>query len=172
VIHLDDEDSDLVDAMLRFLYKLDYASTGMINSDDRLGTVISAINMYGIADLFDIPELCASAKRRVTESFLSEGFKDDVLARIIEAVYNVTPSTDRGLRDVVAAAACNNLQSRLQTPAFAALLETADGFAADLVRLLAPKLKLVAPKRKGTGAQQYRRPRGRWCTDYEEDEEE
>jgi hypothetical protein len=125
--------------MLRFFYTLDYGSTDMVSSENRLNTVLNAVRMYGIADRFDIPKLREAAKLHVASSPLSEEFEDDRLACIIEAVYSTTSSSDRGLRDVVALAACHDLNMRIRTPAFAALLETADGFAADLLQLLASR---------------------------------
>jgi hypothetical protein len=139
VVDLADEDADFVDAMLRFLYTLDYASTGMVSSGNRLNTVLNAVKMYGVADRFDIAKLREAAKLHVASSPLSEEFEDDRLACIVDTVYSTTPSSDRGLRDVVALAASHDLKKRIRTPAFAALLEMADGFAADLAQLLASR---------------------------------
>ncbi|MCJ1244620.1 hypothetical protein MMC30_001818 [Trapelia coarctata] len=97
-ITLEDDDPAFVGGMLEYLYTMVYPSVASVfrKSDD----LVFDARMYAIADKYDLPDL----KRKVQEAFvlLLPNHTEDVLfAEVARAVYELTPQTDRGLRDLV-----------------------------------------------------------------------
>lgn len=58
--------------------------------------------VYAVAQKYDIPELKELAKERLTKSLREGGLMAD-LPSIVDAIYETTPSTEVGLRNVATA---------------------------------------------------------------------
>ena len=84
--------------MLEYLYTMVYPNTG---TDFRPASeLVFDARMYATADKYGLPDL----KRQVREAFmqlLPDHIEDAVFAEAARAVYDLTPETDRELRDPV-----------------------------------------------------------------------
>jgi hypothetical protein len=105
-ISLDDDDPDTVERMISYLYTLDYEDEEYpgARAKENLGltppALFSSIRVYAIADKYIIPALKELARERFSEWAESNWSHHDFPAMVRE-VCRSTPSSDRGLRDVV-----------------------------------------------------------------------
>ncbi|KAI0545865.1 BTB/POZ domain-containing protein [Xylaria curta] len=129
-VSLEEVEVDVVKAMLRFMYSFDY------NGPDNVSTLLFDAKVYSAADRYLIPRLQAHAK----DKFKAE--IDDIwkatelpadLAVVIQEVYSSTPSTDRGLRDLVVSSCHGRLAAISKYQEFRTVLDETFGFAGDLV---------------------------------------
>ena len=129
-INIKEDNPDMVDHMLRFLYTSDYR-------DDANGDRPLLVNaeVYGLGDKYNIDALKDLAKGKF--SIALGGCLDIVSFReAIEIVYSTTPASDRGLRDCLTHALLLDRQKAHELEDFNSLIrgELADGdFATDLI---------------------------------------
>lgn len=78
--------------MIQFLYSSTYRT---LASDLKFH-----VEMYAIGDEFDLPRLCQVARTRFREDLPSRRIDQTNFLRMIPQIYESTPETDRGLRDI------------------------------------------------------------------------
>ncbi|KAF2085252.1 POZ domain-containing protein [Saccharata proteae CBS 121410] len=130
VVNLDDDDLVIVEMMVRFFYRFDYDDT--VHIDGKESPYMVNALVYALADKYDCQSLKELALRKFEDANHSWHLED--LLDIVRAVYDTTPSTDRGLRDQVVDATHYNLDKLIYEPEFMDMLEDVPGFAADLTR--------------------------------------
>lgn len=103
--------------MLQYLYMEKYTPEpamlaeiyGKGNGDISLFEYRAAFHaqMYGVGDYFQIPGLKTAAQRYFTSAF-SFLLNRDAFCTAVSEVYNSTPESDRGLRDIVVQTTISN----------------------------------------------------------------
>ncbi|PVH91084.1 hypothetical protein DM02DRAFT_546495, partial [Periconia macrospinosa] len=141
VIDLKGDDVSVVEAMLEFIYTHDYNAIGEGVSSPMLFN----INVYGLADKYDVPELKSRAKQKF-ENTVEICWDMDDFPYAITQVYQSTPLSDRGLRELVVDTACKHIQSLLCKQEFCNVLSDTAGFASDMVHLLVKNQKKPQPQ--------------------------
>lgn len=95
--------------MITYLYSLKYPQTRRVPSSLAEDLILDA-KMYALADKYDLPVLKKQIKRAFDELLNSAKYKTafassrlycKVMAGIARFVYESTPESDRGLRDIV-----------------------------------------------------------------------
>ncbi|KAF4122719.1 BTB protein, partial [Geosmithia morbida] len=139
-ITISDFEPCIVEAMLQFMYSFDYDtdSTGLVHDAE----------VYQIADKYDVPGLKAHAQKKFSAS-LSGRWNVFGFFVAIPVVYESTPPTDRGLRDLVIEAAQRHMGEVIKEDGFDDLIRTAPDFAAELIPALYRKLPSVVTYKKG-----------------------
>jgi len=136
-ITLKEDIPDVVRAMLQFLYTFDYDDG--IKFADSMEPLSFNTHVYAIADKYDIHELKELAKDKF-EGLVKEQWKEDAFPEALRAVYETTPVTDRGLRDIAAQVAYDNITELMSDDsAFGRLLGDVAALGADLATLLATR---------------------------------
>ena len=131
-IDLKDDEPDMVDNMLQFLYTSNYQD----NADGGRPLLVNA-KMYSIGDKYNIPTL----KTLATEKFSAAlGASWDIVGfpEVIETVYTTTPGSDRGLRDCLAPVLVEHKKELHDHEGFVGLVRNklADGdFAVDVINV-------------------------------------
>ncbi|KAF2496366.1 hypothetical protein BU16DRAFT_509359 [Lophium mytilinum] len=98
VIDLSHDDSDAVRAMLEFAYTASYPCPKGATSE-RL-RALHEVAVYGIGHKYEIPSLQEHALGRFC-CFVSSEWEQEYFPDVVRAIYESTPSSDRGLRDYV-----------------------------------------------------------------------
>ncbi|KAB8249751.1 BTB/POZ protein [Aspergillus flavus] len=130
-IQLKSDDPRAVEAMVHFMYGFEYDSSG---SDlGRVSPMLFNINVYQVADKFEVPQLKQKAKDKFETIARTCWEMDDYPIAISEA-YQRTHKGDRGLRDILVSISHEHLEKLLENEDFRTVLEEVLGFAADLVR--------------------------------------
>jgi speckle-type POZ protein len=137
VIELKEDDARVVEAMLHFFYRFDYDSSGD-GSRGWASPMLFNSRVYGIAEKYDIPALKFLAGEKVGKAVRTCWDMDD-FTHVITDIYNSTPPTDRGLRDIVVEVAHSHIDTLLEKEEFRCALEETPGFAADITRQMAEK---------------------------------
>ncbi|KAH0541720.1 hypothetical protein FGG08_003812 [Glutinoglossum americanum] len=143
VIELKEDDASVVKAMLHFLYRFDYDGSG--NDQGRVSPMFFNSRVYSIADKYDVPALRLLAKEKFEEAVGTCWNMDDFV-HVIPEVYDSTPPTDRGLRDIVVKVTHEHIKTLLEKKEFQYAIEETVGFAADIIRLMAGGGNLVRRK--------------------------
>jgi DNA-directed RNA polymerase subunit RPC12/RpoP len=128
-IELEEVEVAAVEAMLRFMYHLDY------NTIHGASTMIFNTQVYGLADKYIIPALKSLALEKFRMDISSGWAMDDFPLTVSEA-YNSTPETDRALRDLVVEISTANINKLLENELFRGVLRETPGFAVDMVNSL------------------------------------
>ncbi|EFR02047.1 BTB/POZ domain-containing protein [Nannizzia gypsea CBS 118893] len=144
VIDLSKDDPYTIKAMVRFIYETDYDGSG--SNRGRISPMLFNARMYEVAERYSIPHLKERAKGKFTDAVHTYWDMDDFSPAIIE-VYTSTPSTNRGLRDIISQTAFQHIGSLLHKDDFQLVLVEHAGFSADIVRLLANKPLANPPKK-------------------------
>ncbi|KAG7007343.1 hypothetical protein G7Y79_00010g028440 [Physcia stellaris] len=129
-INLQEDDPDMVDNMLRFLYTSDYR-------DDANGDRPLLVNakMYSLGDKYSIEALKELAEYKFSDA-LDAGWDIVSFPEVIDAVYNTTPASDRGLRDRLTPVLLEHKEELHEHEGFNSLItgKLADGdFAMDVI---------------------------------------
>ena len=92
-ITLEEDDPDIVDRMIEFLYRLDY--------DDQPSSECLTINalVYAMAEKYAILSLKELAKKKMGEAMKKRDWGLETLVAALSVVWSTTPQSDRGLRD-------------------------------------------------------------------------
>ncbi|KAH0559307.1 hypothetical protein GP486_004180 [Trichoglossum hirsutum] len=111
VITLDD-DPDSVRRMISFMYTFDYDDEVKINPKSAENPALfSSIRVYAIAEKYGIEDLKELARSRFS-TWASENWNHhSEFTAMVQEVYDSTPSSDRGLRDVVETILKKNFES-------------------------------------------------------------
>lgn len=136
MIELKEDDVQVVEAMLHFLYRCDYDSSG--NDQRPVSPMLFNIKVYTAADKYDIPPLKSCARKKF-DKVVDTCWDMDDFAHAITLIYSSTPPTDRGLRDIVVDVAHEHLKELLKKDKFFRVLEETPGFAADIIHLMVPE---------------------------------
>ncbi|CEI70405.1 hypothetical protein FVEN_g1089 [Fusarium venenatum] len=128
-IEIKDFETNVVEAMLSFIYSFDYDA-----ASDSSSMVFDA-QVYQIADKYDIPALKICSKEKFA-SAITAGWNTDDFPVAVSIVYETTPLEDRGLRDLVVDIAQKNIDTLVGRDGFCELLRKTADFAADLILFL------------------------------------
>lgn len=134
-VEIQDFDSSVVEAMLRFMYCFDY------NNESGTSSMIYDAQVYQAADKYDIPSLKKHAKGKF-KAAISAGWSLDDFSGAIFVAYDSTPSTDRGLRDLIVKTSRDHINELLENELFRELLRKTPDFAADLIPSLCRNLSI------------------------------
>lgn len=118
--------------MIRFLYGLPYPSGG---SKDPFSSLLLLVRLYGTADKYLVPAATfwvVLTAPDIFRHFWSKEFANG-FATIIEKVYDITPSGDRGLRAVVVRATYDHLRELMAIESFVQVLQENTAFAKDIL---------------------------------------
>ena len=140
-ITLQDDDISVVEAMIQFMYNLDYS---VIES---VCPLLFNAKVYGIADKYNVPGLKVVAKRKFAHKISCRPAKPgygynvkvdyttteiDNFSKAVIEVYDSTPSSDRGLRDILVTESCQEAQKFLGNDSFQKVMADCHGFCLDL----------------------------------------
>lgn len=118
--------------MLGFLYYRNYDSNGY--SDPIKSSCEFHVRVYAIAEEYQIEGLKDMAKEKCRDTSW-ESEPDKNFGNVVRLVYESTPNTVRGLRDVIVDIASRHIQSLLaEEGTFEEALENVSGFGADMTR--------------------------------------
>ncbi|KAK2765273.1 hypothetical protein FQN53_006927 [Emmonsiellopsis sp. PD_33] len=134
VVLLDEEDPQVIEAMIHFLYWADYAS----DKDETANVVFHAM-VYSAGERYGIPSL----KKRAALKFdigMDAFFEIIDLPSVTTAVYTSTISTDRFLRDRFCWSVNQHLGTLLRDEKFMGMLQQYPAFSVDLLKSVTPEL--------------------------------
>lgn len=126
MIHINEDDPEVVRALLEYLYRLDY--TMPENSD-----ILFHIRAYAIAEVYDVQGMKALATERF-QALGRVGWNSPTFPRAVKEIYGTTPDSDRGLRDVVVGVAVEHVQELLKKEDFQKAVDETGPFGKDLLR--------------------------------------
>ncbi len=138
VIELKEDDFHIVETMLYFMYTFDYDESR--KDTGQVSPMLFHVQVYGTADKYGVMPLRSVAKVMFNKAVRTCWDMDD-FARVIAEVYSSTPSTDRGLRDIVVEVAHEHIEALLKKVDFRVVLEETAGFAADVTQLMVQKIR-------------------------------
>ncbi|KAL4973725.1 BTB/POZ domain protein [Aspergillus desertorum] len=130
IIRLEDDDPRAIEAMIHFMYGFNYDSSG--SDQGRISPMLFNVKVYQIGDKYGIPNLKEQAKEKFAASIKTCWVMDDFPVAIASA-YSTTPSSDRGLRDLLVSTCLEHILELLENEDFRQVLRETLGFAADLV---------------------------------------
>ncbi|PYI05223.1 hypothetical protein BO78DRAFT_447876 [Aspergillus sclerotiicarbonarius CBS 121057] len=134
VVRLTDDNPRAIEAMIQFMYGLDYdSSSGNRGSTSPL---LFNVNLYQVADKYVVPQL----KRRAKEKFDTVAktcWQMGDFSTAIAEVYSYTTKANRDLRDPLVETSREHIDELRNKDDFRTVLAEAVGFAADLVQNLA-----------------------------------
>ena len=129
-INLQEDDPDMVDRMLCFLYTSDYQDIAQGGRP-----LLVDAKMYAIGDKYGINGLKSHAKAKFSDA-LDAGWDIVSFPEVIETVYTTTPASDRGLRDCLAPVLLEHKEELRGHEGFVSLIKNklSDGeFAMDVI---------------------------------------
>ncbi|KAJ4016175.1 hypothetical protein NW766_004365 [Fusarium irregulare] len=130
VVDITDFDIILVEAMVHFMYHLDYDVPSEQSAMSFHATV------YQIADKYDVQSLKQLARTKFSTTVMKlEGWDKAEFPSVISLVWRTTLPKDRGLRDIVATASYKNLAALMEKKAFIDELTANGPFAVEVIRL-------------------------------------
>ncbi|KAJ5510616.1 hypothetical protein N7453_002719, partial [Penicillium expansum] len=135
-IQLNDDDPRAIEAMIHFMYGIDYDSSG--NELGRISPMIFNIRLYQVADKYFVPRLKQRAKEKFGQIARTCWEMDDFPVAIAEA-YQCTRKDDRDLRELLVQVSRDHIVELMKSERFCSVLEETVGFAADLVTSLSGK---------------------------------
>jgi hypothetical protein len=129
-LDLTEENARAVQAMIRSFYGLQYDKFNLFYKE--MCPMLLNVEVYAIADKYEVEYLKIQSKlnfaNQVHEHWNSKKFFD-----VIRSAYRSTPSSDRGLRDVIVAICQENKMRLRELQGFEELLQEIPSFASDLV---------------------------------------
>jgi hypothetical protein len=148
LIELPEDDANIVDAMLKFLYFFNYSlkfasepqlSEDQVTLDDDGSEKLFHLRVYAVADKFEIPGLKATAQHKFQVAARETWSLEDFPAAI-NLAYEIAPpgSQGEGLRNIVVGIAKGNIQALFrQGEGFSKMMESNAEFGRDLVMKMA-----------------------------------
>jgi hypothetical protein len=105
-VTLEEEDPDLVERIVNYFYTLQYPTPGTTEHSNMVdeGNSIMHARMYAIADKYDIPGLrdaAENALESLLEHIAAINSPMSFITELLQVVYEMTPTHDRTLRDIV-----------------------------------------------------------------------
>ena len=139
---LEHDDPAAVECMIHFLYSGDYDD----DCTDEYSSLMSHVRVYALAEKYDIEGL----KRLAAVIFdeIAEGLMCEEFPAIVAAVFETTPSGDRGLRDVVSRICADHIDEVLTNENWKETLATNGEIALSIFKLA--RQKSVAEVDKAT----------------------
>jgi len=137
-IKLVDDEPEIVDRMIKFMYEEDYCDGSNTTEDGDQGAakpLVLSTKLYIIADKYDVPALKELAKRKY-ETAVSHRWDLTSFITSLELMYNHTPESDRLLKDVAIRAGTDHLIKLVNRSEFACLCKKNGEVGLDLLRLL------------------------------------
>ncbi|KAF4541451.1 BTB/POZ domain containing protein [Lasiodiplodia theobromae] len=128
VIALTHDDPSEVKAMLDYLYSKDYSSP----YGEKEESLLFHVSVYTLGEIYAINGLKEHAKKRfwLAGEYIK---KSHILASAIQAVYEATPESDKGLRDVVVIMAKRQIEQHMKNREFREMMDGLGQFGKDLV---------------------------------------
>ena len=140
MIKLEDDDPDVVEAMLHYVYHFDY--TYPSKEQNRGQKIVFDVNVHTIADKYNVAGLTNIAASKFTARAKSE-WKTPGFAEAISEVYTVAADPDRELRNAIIAI-CSEKAGDLAVEHFGAPVRAAasllPAFGGDLFTKIASRL--------------------------------
>ncbi|EKG09370.1 BTB/POZ-like protein [Macrophomina phaseolina MS6] len=137
VIELHHDEPDTVRAMLEFCYTFAYTCRPSDSPEDRM---IFHVHVYALGEIYDIPGL----KKLAIQSFEREANHTfPLFPAAVRAVYETTPQSDRGLRDVVLRVCAANTNELMKNPHFEDMMDELGVFGRELSRTLTDRSTYV-----------------------------
>ena len=115
---LEHDDPVAVECMIKFLYSGDYSN----GATDVKTCLMSHVRVYALAEKYDIEGLKRLAAVNVDE--IADGHMCEDFPAIVAAVFETTPSSDHGLRDVVSRICANHIDEVLASETWKETLAT------------------------------------------------
>jgi len=133
-IDLEDDDPAIIRRMVNYMYQLDY--TYEPKAEHETSHMMIDVQMYAIADKYDIPGLKRLAILKF-RGLTNASWKTPAFPEAIKAIYETTPDSDRGLRDVVLKKSVEHSKTLFKAETgFKEMLQEAPSFASDLAKEL------------------------------------
>ncbi|KAI9810218.1 MAG: hypothetical protein M1826_003694, partial [Phylliscum demangeonii] len=151
-VKFDDDELPSVRRMINYLYKLDYSDecepqspssgdeeaagdqgTSSTNPAESSALAVNA-SMYAFADKYQIPGLKVLSKQKFCRTVPVE-WNNESFSHVVRVVYEDTMQKDRGLRDLVARVAKDNIQALRGRGEFKSVLSEVHDFTLDLLNL-------------------------------------
>ncbi|KAK8184947.1 uncharacterized protein BKA78DRAFT_28042 [Phyllosticta capitalensis] len=107
-MQLDNDDPENVQAMLDWMYTLNYECPSHLTS--RPERTMFHIQMYAMGDIYDAPSLKELAARHFDADV---DYRSELFPDAVRAVYATTPPSDRGLRDRILKVCATNISELL-----------------------------------------------------------
>ncbi|KAL8870252.1 MAG: hypothetical protein Q9174_003662 [Haloplaca sp. 1 TL-2023] len=155
-IDLKEEDPDLIEALVDYLYSFDYedrrqAQPSLQSSASK--TLSINANMYIVGDRYNLRELKDLARQKF-QTALSKSWDKENLPDVIRTIYDNTLSSDRGLRDCLIPILQSQKTVLRAREAFMQLVSCHGEFAIDLIDAWAG---LTPPNPRGVSERDW------WC---------
>jgi hypothetical protein len=99
LIALPEDSVTVVEKMIEFLYTANYTVDDTQASPSPSNLTLHA-ELYAIADKYGLPSLAGEAKSQFLNTTTSTSWDAQDFLNSIYSIYNLTPESDRGLRDV------------------------------------------------------------------------
>lgn len=125
------KDPGAVEAMIRFMYKNEYDSSG--NNDGQLSPIPFDVMVYQVADKYGVGALKKLSKEKFDHATSICWGMDD-FPHVITHVYSSSES--EGLRDTIARISHKHIDKLIMKNKFFRVLQETSGFAADVVQLM------------------------------------
>ena len=132
-ITLKDDDLALVEQMLLWLYNQEYPATTVEREEEAL--VLDA-KMYGLADKYNLGQL-KEVTKECFKIMLKAYWNTDRFAKAATVVWQTTPDSDVGLRQLVSKNLWSQREKLLSRRDVKVLLKELNGFSGDLMLVLA-----------------------------------
>ncbi|KAL8967638.1 MAG: hypothetical protein Q9183_002821 [Haloplaca sp. 2 TL-2023] len=155
-IELKEEDPNMVDALVDYLYCFDYTDGRQIQStvqSSGSNTLSINANMYIIGDKYNLRDLKTLAKQKF-QTALSSSWNKENLPDVIRTIYDNTLSSDRALRDCLIPILESQKTVLRAREAFMQLVSSHGEFAIDLIDAWAD---LSPPNPRGVSERDW------WC---------
>lgn len=150
VIELRHDDPDTVRSMLEFCYTFTYTCRKSDPPEDRM---VFHVHMYAVGEIYDIPGL----KKLAVQNFEKEvNHSFPRFPAAVRAIYETTPQSDRGLRDVVLRVCAANAKELMSKPQFEDMMDELGVFGKELSRTLAERTGHVTTKNIFVDCKKYR----------------
>jgi len=94
-ITLEEDDPDIVDRMIDYLYRLDYDG----KATKTYGCLRLNALVYAMAEKYEILPLKELAKQKTAEAMERGNWGMEAFVEALDTVWTTTPQSDRGLRD-------------------------------------------------------------------------
>ena len=115
---LEHDDPAAVECMIKFLYSGDYKD----DTTDIDSCLMFHVSVYALADKYDIESLKRLAEIKFDKT--ADGTMSTNFPAIVAAAFETTPSSDRGLRDVVSRICANHIDTILANETWKETLAT------------------------------------------------
>ena len=135
---MEDDDLYIVERMISFMYFRSYADRDPEPEEGPSSRSVfrTHAEVYAIADKYDLPELSELAMSKFSKELMWDHDRTEFL-RSVPKVYDLTPDSNRGLRDVVVAYVRQHAEELREGKELASLFDSVahsvPGFAADLL---------------------------------------